>query len=42
MGIGEKQETKRVNIICAAGAHLDPIRAAKSAIHELAGMMLNA
>ncbi|MCM3038735.1 TOMM precursor leader peptide-binding protein [Paenibacillus motobuensis] len=29
----------RVNLICAAGAHLDPIRAAKSAIHELAGMI---
>jgi len=28
-----------VNLICAAGAHLDPIRAAKSAIHELAGMI---
>lgn len=25
-----------LNLICAAGAHLDPIRAAKSAIHELA------
>ena len=29
-----------LNIICAAGAHLDPIRAVKSAVHELAGMML--
>jgi ribosomal protein S12 methylthiotransferase accessory factor len=29
-----------MNLICAAGAHLDPIRAVKSAIHELAGMML--
>jgi len=28
-----------VNLVCAAGAHLDPIRAAKSAIHELAGMI---
>jgi ribosomal protein S12 methylthiotransferase accessory factor len=28
-----------VNLICSAGAHLDPIRAAKSAIHELAGMI---
>lgn len=28
-----------VNLLCAAGAHLDPIRAAKSAIHELAGMI---
>ncbi|MEH7226727.1 TOMM precursor leader peptide-binding protein [Bacillus sp. JJ1566] len=29
-----------LNIICAAGAHPDPIRAVKSAVHELAGMML--
>lgn len=29
-----------LNLICAAAAHLDPIRAVKSAIHELAGMML--
>lgn len=27
------------NLICAAGAHLDPVRAAKSALHELAGMI---
>lgn len=26
-------------LVCSAGAHLDPIRAAKSAIHELAGMI---
>ncbi|MDX8342570.1 TOMM precursor leader peptide-binding protein [Rossellomorea sp. YZS02] len=30
-----------LNLILAAGAHLDPVRAAKSAIQELAGMMLN-
>lgn len=30
-----------LNIICAAGAHLDPVKAAKSAVQELAGMMLN-
>ncbi|TMV43991.1 TOMM precursor leader peptide-binding protein [Paenibacillus mesophilus] len=29
----------RMNLICAAGAHPDPVRAAKSAIHELAGML---
>ena len=29
-----------LNIIAAAGAHLDRLRAAKSAIQELAGMML--
>lgn len=31
-----------VNLICSAGAHLDPIRAAKSAVHELAGMIVTA
>ncbi|NRF95763.1 TOMM precursor leader peptide-binding protein [Paenibacillus frigoriresistens] len=30
----------KMNLICAAGAHLDPVRAAKSAIHELAGMLI--
>ncbi|UKS29537.1 TOMM precursor leader peptide-binding protein [Paenibacillus sp. HWE-109] len=29
----------KMNLICAAGAHLDPVRAAKSAIHELAGRL---
>lgn len=29
-----------VNMICAAGAHPDPVRAAKGAIHEIAGMLL--
>jgi ribosomal protein S12 methylthiotransferase accessory factor len=28
------------NLICAGGAHVDPIRAAKSAIHELAGNII--
>ncbi len=27
------------NLVCAAGAHLDPIRAIKSALHELAGTL---
>ncbi|MDU0204666.1 TOMM precursor leader peptide-binding protein [Paenibacillus sp. MAH-36] len=30
----------KINLICAAGAHLDPVRAAKSAIHELAGRLV--
>lgn len=38
--LAKNRKEKGLNIICAAGAHLDPIRAAKSAIHELAGMML--
>lgn len=29
------------NLICAAGASPDPVRAAKSSIHELAGMLLS-
>lgn len=27
------------NVLCAAGAHVDPVRAIKGAIHELAGMV---
>lgn len=38
--LAKNRKEKGLNIICAAGAHLDPIRAAKSAIHELGGMML--
>jgi ribosomal protein S12 methylthiotransferase accessory factor len=39
--LAKNRKQKGMNLICAAGAHLDPVRAAKSAIHELAGMMLN-
>ncbi|AZB41818.1 bacteriocin biosynthesis protein SagD [Bacillus sp. FJAT-42376] len=28
-----------MNVMCAAGAHLDPVKAVKSAVFELAGMM---
>lgn len=38
--MAKNKKKKGLNIICAAGAHLDPIRAVKSAVHELAGMML--
>lgn len=38
--LAKNNKQKGMNIICAGGAHLDPIRAVKSAIHELAGMML--
>ncbi|WP_019423105.1 TOMM precursor leader peptide-binding protein [Paenibacillus sp. OSY-SE] len=38
--LAKSTKFEEMNLICAAGAHLDPIRAAKSAIHELAGMML--
>ncbi|MCM3626229.1 TOMM precursor leader peptide-binding protein [Paenibacillus glycanilyticus] len=39
--IAKNRADKGVNLICAAGAHPDPVRAAKGAIHELAGMMLS-
>jgi ribosomal protein S12 methylthiotransferase accessory factor len=38
--LAKNRKQKGLNIICAAGAHLDPVRAVKSAVHELAGMML--
>ncbi|MGN7941482.1 TOMM precursor leader peptide-binding protein [Virgibacillus sp. 6R] len=39
--MAKNRKGKGLNLICAAGAHLDPVRAVKSAVHELAGMMLN-
>jgi ribosomal protein S12 methylthiotransferase accessory factor len=38
--LAKNRKEKGMNLICAAGAHPDPVRAAKSAIFELAGMML--
>ncbi|BCU81470.1 hypothetical protein JIR001_12530 [Polycladomyces abyssicola] len=38
--LAKNRKQNGVNLICAAGTHLDPLRAVKSAIHELAGMML--
>lgn len=29
-----------MNLVCAGGAHMEPIRAVKNAIHEIAGMLL--
>lgn len=40
LALAKNRKQKGLNMICAAGAHLDPVRAVKSAIHELAGMML--
>ncbi|MCK0470548.1 TOMM precursor leader peptide-binding protein [Halalkalibacter sp. APA_J-10(15)] len=37
--VAKSRRSKGVNIICAAGANPDPIRAVKSSIYELAGMM---
>ncbi|MGV2941425.1 TOMM precursor leader peptide-binding protein [Mesobacillus sp. LC4] len=39
--MAKNRKEKGLNLICAAGAHLDPVKAAKSAVQELAGMMLN-
>lgn len=39
--IAKNRTDKGVNLICAAGAHPDPVRASKGAIHELAGMLLS-
>ncbi|WP_246061953.1 TOMM precursor leader peptide-binding protein [Paenibacillus oralis] len=30
----------KMNLICAAGSHLDPVKAAKSAVHELGGLVV--
>ncbi|MFF2445760.1 TOMM precursor leader peptide-binding protein [Neobacillus sp. NPDC058068] len=38
--VAKNRRSKGVNIICAAGASPDPVRAVKSSIYELAGMMV--
>ncbi|GAB7057482.1 MULTISPECIES: TOMM precursor leader peptide-binding protein [unclassified Paenibacillus] len=38
--LAKNRKPNGVNLICAAGAHPDPIRAVKGAIHELSGMMM--
>ncbi|MFM1652987.1 TOMM precursor leader peptide-binding protein [Brevibacillus sp. B_LB10_24] len=38
--LAKNRKQTGLNLICAAAAHLDPIRAAKGAIQELAGLML--
>lgn len=38
--LAKNRTDQGVNMICAAGAHPDPVRAAKGAIHEIAGMLL--
>jgi ribosomal protein S12 methylthiotransferase accessory factor len=40
VAIAKNKKPKGLNLICAAGAHLDPLRAVKSAVHELAAMMM--
>ncbi|MBO9608217.1 MAG: TOMM precursor leader peptide-binding protein [Paenibacillaceae bacterium] len=39
--IAKNNKQRGLNLLCAAGAHPDPVRAVKSAIHELAGMLLS-
>ncbi|WP_066072473.1 TOMM precursor leader peptide-binding protein [Neobacillus soli] len=39
--VAKNRRSKGVNLICAAGANPDPVRAVKSAIYELAGMMVH-
>jgi len=38
--LAKNQKAEGVNLICAAGAHPDPVRAVKGAIHEIAGMLM--
>lgn len=38
--IAKNRKREGLNLICSAGAHPDPVKAVKSALHELAGMML--
>lgn len=38
--VAKNRRAKGVNLICAAGANPDPVRAVKSSIYELAGMMV--
>ncbi|MCM3728611.1 TOMM precursor leader peptide-binding protein [Neobacillus cucumis] len=38
--VAKNRSSKGVNLICAAGANPDPVRAVKSSIYELAGMMV--
>jgi len=39
--LAKNRTQEGINLICAAGAHLDPVRAVKSALHEVAGMLLS-
>jgi ribosomal protein S12 methylthiotransferase accessory factor len=39
--IAKNTKEKGLNLVCAAGAHLDPIKAVKGAVQELSGMLVN-
>jgi len=38
--LAKNRKGRGINLVCAAAAHPDPVRAAKSAIHEVSGLML--
>ncbi|GAB2693527.1 TOMM precursor leader peptide-binding protein [Paenibacillus thermoaerophilus] len=38
--VAKNTKPRGVNLICAAGAHPDPVRAVKSSLHELAAMLM--
>lgn len=38
--LAKNRKQKGVNLICAAGAHPDPVRAVKSSLHEIACLLL--
>jgi ribosomal protein S12 methylthiotransferase accessory factor len=38
--LAKNRKQKGVNLVCAAGAHPDPVRAVKSSLHEVAAMLL--
>lgn len=39
--IAKSTKPTGMNVVCAAGAHIDPLRAVKGAVQEIAGMLLN-
>ncbi|WHY72902.1 TOMM precursor leader peptide-binding protein [Fictibacillus enclensis] len=39
--IAKSTKSTGMNVVCAAGAHIDPMRAVKGAVQEIAGMLLN-
>lgn len=38
--VAKNRKREGLNLLCTAGAHPNPVKAVKSALHELAGMML--
>ncbi|WP_409340749.1 TOMM precursor leader peptide-binding protein [Paenibacillus sp. MBLB4367] len=40
-GIAKNRNHTGANLVCSAGAHPDPVRAVKGAVHEIAGLLNN-